>query len=128
MLLVLCSPKTRHRLQSRSIFGMLLICCATNDTYAERHSLTETDFLSGLPVISRISGIEQPLNHNPASITIIDREMVGRRSAYEPIHSTVVWALSVSISTILDASKLSAVLMTHHSGDLLLNYRFGTAL
>lgn len=47
-------------------------------------TLTETDFLADLPVVLSVSKMAQPLQDSPASVTIIDQDMI-RASGYQDI-------------------------------------------
>ncbi len=51
---------------------------------AQAATLTETDFLADLPVVLTVSKMAQPLQDSPASVTIIDQDMI-RASGYQDI-------------------------------------------
>ena len=53
-------------------------------TQAGAAALTETDFLADLPVVLTVSKMAQPLQDSPASVTIIDQDMI-RASGYQDI-------------------------------------------
>ena len=63
------------------VFGILLSCGSTNAAFAAHDSLTEADLLSDIPVISLATGMDQALNRSPASITIIDQQMIADSGA-----------------------------------------------
>lgn len=64
----------------RSLWGSAVVLAMP--VYAA--TLTETDFLGDLPVVLTVSRMAQPLQDSPASVTVIDQDMI-RASGYQDI-------------------------------------------
>ena len=63
------------------VYALVLSACSSFSLAAHDNTLSEKDLLDEIPMVSIASRLDQPVNLAPASVTIIDRDLIDASGA-----------------------------------------------